>query len=44
MTIVMPILLFVAAIGLFSRRITLVHWFTVAVWIVLVIAYNYLKH
>jgi len=44
MTIVMPILFFVAAVGLFSRRITPGHWFAVAGWIMLVIAYNYLKH
>jgi hypothetical protein len=44
MTIVMPILFFVAAVGLFARRITSGHWFAIAGWIMLVIAYNYLKH
>lgn len=44
MTIVMPILFFVAAVGLFSRKITAGHWFAIAGWIMLVIAFNFLKN
>jgi len=44
MTIILPILFFAACLGLFSRRITTIHWWAMAGVILLVIAYHFFKH
>ena len=44
MTIILPILLFAAFMGLFARRITAGHWATMACFISLVIAYHFFRH
>lgn len=43
MNIILPILFFAACLGLFARRITTTHWWTMGVWIMLVIVYQYFK-
>ena len=43
MTIVLPILFFVVAVGLYAPRMTFRVWCVVALWIAMVIAFNYLK-
>ncbi len=43
MTIILPILFFAAVMGLFSRRITKIHWWVMASWIMIVISYHFLK-
>ena len=44
MNIILPILFFAACLGLFARRITAGHWWTMACVIMLVIGYYYVKH
>lgn len=44
MTIILPILFFAACLGLLSRRITTGHWWAMACFILVVIAYHFLKH
>ncbi len=44
MTIILPILFFAACLGLFAKRITTAHWWTMAFVISLVIAYHFVTH
>ncbi|MBV9852388.1 MAG: hypothetical protein JO250_22210 [Armatimonadetes bacterium] len=43
MNIVLPIVFAAVLVGLFARRVTIGHWVGLAAWIVLVIAYNFVK-
>jgi hypothetical protein len=44
MSIVLPIVFFAVGLGLFARRMTPRLWALMIAWIVIVIAYNYVKH
>lgn len=44
MTIVLPIVFFAVGLGLSVRRMLPWHWGLLTLWIVLVLAYNYVKH
>ena len=44
MTIILPILFFAACLGLFARRVTTAHWWVMAVFILLILAYHFFKH
>lgn len=43
MTLVLSILFFVVGIGLFARRLTPAVWWAVGVWIVLMMAVQYIR-
>ncbi len=43
MSIVLPIVFASVALGLWVKRMTPWHWVGLAAWIVLVIAYNFVK-
>jgi len=44
MNIILPILIASLAVGLLVRRVTVVHWLLLSVWIAVVIAVYYVKH
>ncbi len=44
MTLILPIMFAAIGIGLFARRVTLLHWVGLAGWTLLIIAYHYFKH
>ena len=43
MNIVLPIVFASVVLGLWVKRMTVLHWVGLATWVVLVIAYNYNK-
>jgi len=44
MKIVLPILFAALAVGLFTRRITTVHWLGLSLWVVFIVVYSYFRH
>jgi general stress protein CsbA len=44
MSIVIPILFFVAILGVLSNKITVSHWIATGAWIIAVVGYNFMQH
>ena len=44
MNLILPIVFFALGLGLLVRRVETRHWWIMGAWIVLVVAYHYIKH